>query len=204
MLLTIRPALTQAMHHFQADRAALARLAPSIELNRKGLAQLSEWLARHPDPTHVVGTDWQAKGVPTDIAQRVGHFPTLVAALELVGLAVTHKMRVDELAEVFFGLEKRLEMGWLGKLATQAAQTPWQRVAIAGALAELASNHRRLTAQLANKNAKGKRQTVAQWAAAQGAKLGGYDALLAEWRAAGTVDLAMLMLANERLSALSA
>ena len=45
---------------------------------------------------------------------------------------------------------------------------------------------------------------VTLWATQNAAKLERYDTLIAEGRAAGTVDLAMLLLANERLGAMSA
>ena len=71
-------------------------------------------------------------------------------------------------------------------------------------LEELASHHRRLTAQLAARKSTGKTQSVTYWAVQNKAALERYDAMLAEWRPVGAVDLAMLLLANERLSALTA
>ena len=203
MLLSIRSALAKAMQHAQTNADATAHLATSIETNRKGLAQLGFWLETHA-ADNSIGADWQSQGVPLDIARRVANFPILVGALDLINLAAKHKRAVEDLAEIFFGLEKRLEIGWLSRVVAQPAQTPWQRDAISTALAALAANHRRLTAQLVAKKIKGKTLAIVDWVGVNAASLERYDALLAEWRATNTVDLAMLMLANERLSALSA
>jgi glutamate dehydrogenase len=212
MLLTMQQSVTQVMWRLLSDREALERLQPSIETNRKGLLQLGEWLTKRPsalDPTTRATTDWLSLGVPPDLAQRMTSIPILVTAIDLIGLAAKHTMRVTDMASIFFDFEKRLEINWLSRLGSQSAmQTPWQREATASALTELADNHRRLTAQLASRKAKGKdggkAQDVASWATHHAAKLASYDAMLVEWRAAGSVDLAMLLLANEKLGALSA
>jgi glutamate dehydrogenase len=209
MLMTVHAALTRAMDLLIGDKSRLANLSVAIDTNRKGLAELGDWLAKHaeaPDANaHRTEMDWRAEGVPADLARSAAMFPVLVSAFGLTALASRTKGRIAELAAIFFGFEKRLEIGWLCRLGTQSsAQTPWQREAAATALEDLADNHRRLTAQLAASKVKGKTQSVAQWADHHSTALDRYDAMLAEWRAAGTVDLAMLLLANERLSALSA
>ena len=68
---------------------------------------------------------------------------------------------------------------------------------------KLATTHRTLTAEIVAKKLKGKQHNLVAWEAQNAAKLERYDAMLAEGRATGAVDLAMLLLANERLSELS-
>jgi len=203
LLAVIHNALIQAMGRLLTHREELEHLSTSIDSNRKGLSQLGEWLARHGGAS--TGTEAFAQSVPADLIQRVTLFPVLVGALDMISLAAKNKMKVGDLAAIFFGFEKRLEIGWLSRLPVPATpHTPWQREAAMAALEELAQNHRRLTAQLAAKKAKGKSLDISHWAAQNAAKLERYDAMLTEWRAAGVVDLAMLLLANEKLSALSA
>ena len=216
LLITVGDALLEAMDRILADKNALMHLAPAIEANRNGLDQLGEWVARHAalldESIHQAESDLTSKGVPAALSRRVSHFPVLVSAFDLIGFANKNKGRISDLASIFFALEKRLDIGWLSKgVVPLASQTSWQREAVGAALEDLASHHRRLTAQLANKKAKSKTesktngaQDVATWATHQAAKLERYDALLAEGRAAGVVDLAMLLLANARLNAVSA
>ncbi|MDR3425384.1 MAG: NAD-glutamate dehydrogenase [Alphaproteobacteria bacterium] len=201
MLIAVHTALMQAIEGMLANPKALADLANGIAAGRKGLAQLGDRLSRDP-ATHSAEKEWQNAGAPQDLAQRLALLPTLVGAFDLIGLAAKNKMRVGDLAALFFGLEARLEIGWLKRLPPLSAQTSWQREAAQRALAELSAHHHRLTAQMASR--KGKAQGVAVWAAQNAPSLERYDALLSEGRAAGTVDLAMLMLVNERLRSLSA
>ena len=154
---------------------------------------------------HHAESEWHKEGVPANVATQAAIFPVLVEAVDLLKLASKTKTPVGDLAALYFGFEKRLGIGWLNKPALSAAtQTPWQRAATNSALRVLAANHHRLTAQLASRKAKGKMPDVTQWATQNTAKLERYDALLAEGRAAGVVDLAMLLLANARLNAVSA
>jgi glutamate dehydrogenase len=209
MLLVVHTATLRAMDRLIVEREQLAKLSVAIEASRKGLAQLGDWMRTHAHALDAnvrrVETDWRAEGVPDDLARRVALFPVLVSAFGLTMLAAKTKVPIGDLAAIFFDFEKRLEIGWLGRLTSQSvAQTPWQREAAAAALEELASNHRRLTAQLAARKDKSKAQNVAHWAAQNAPALERYDAMLTEWRAVGAVDLAMLLLANETLSALSA
>jgi NAD-specific glutamate dehydrogenase len=213
MLTVVHSALTAAMRRLLQESAVEGDLSAAVEANRKGLAQLSECLVKNPAiidvHTHRLEMDWRAEGVPEDLACRAALVPVLVSAFGLTELAAKTKLRMSDLAAIFFGFEKRLNISWLGRLATVAtAQTPWQREAASVALEELAANHRRLTAQLAMKQVKskagGKEQSLDSWVAAHHVALDRYDAMLAEWHAAGVVDLAMLLLANERLHALSA
>jgi NAD-specific glutamate dehydrogenase len=201
------------MRRLLQERAVEGDLSAAVDVNRKGLAQLGDYLAQNPTiidaNTHRLEMDWRAEGAPEDLARRAALVPVLVSAFGLTELGAKTKLRMSDLAAIFFGFERRLNICWLGRLATvSTAQTPWQREAAAVALEELAANHRRLTAQLAMKKAKskagGKEQSLDAWAAAHHVALDRYDAMLAEWHAAGVVDLAMLLLANERLSALSA
>jgi NAD-specific glutamate dehydrogenase len=140
--------------------------------------------------------------VPEELARRVAHFPTLVSAFDLVALSAKTKASVGDLAAIFFRVEKRLDIGWLSRLTP--GTKVWERAAAQAALDELAEHHRRLTAQLAVKRGKAGQDVVDAWVHRNVEALERYDAMLAAGRAVGAVDLAMLLLANERLKALSA
>jgi glutamate dehydrogenase len=205
MILTVHAALIDAMKRILANKSMTAHLASSIDANRKGLAQLGDWLMHHSASldtqfTHTINV-WCEQGVPEALARRVAHFPTLVSAFDLVALSAKTKTPIGNLAAIFFTVGKRLHIGWLGRLAS--GSKPWQREAAQTALDELASHHRRLTAMLAAKRAKaGKEDVVDAWVQQNAALLESYDAMLAAGHAAGAVDLAMLLLANQRLGAL--
>jgi glutamate dehydrogenase len=206
MLLTIRSALMSIMEQSLSNKEALSNLSVGIRDTLKGLLELNEWLNKDPnapDARNRVGMDWQNNGVDGSLAQAVARLPVLGGAIDLIRLSAKNKLRVGEMAALFFGLEKRLGIDWLGRLALSAAQTSWQRAASATALSALAVNHRRLTSQLAARQAKGAKVEVSAWAELHAKKMARYDALMTEWKLAGTVDLAMLILANEQLESLS-
>jgi glutamate dehydrogenase len=203
MLIAVQTALARAMERLRAERDALARLDSSVEVYRFGVAQLGDWLSRAPDKN-----DAEKGGLfenaPKVLEKRLNLLPAQVRALDLIGLAAKSKKPIADLAAIFFGFEKRLDIGWLSQLAAQKTQTPWHREAIAKACETLAEHHRRLTAQSAAKKTANGLQTVAEWADRNAEKLKSYDALLSDGRAAGPPDLALLLLANGQLDEMSA
>ncbi|MDE1901341.1 MAG: NAD-glutamate dehydrogenase [Alphaproteobacteria bacterium] len=211
--LTVRVALVQAMRRLMADKNGPTHLDAAIRARRSGVAQLADWLGanRTASEDYLLRTvaTWREQGVPESLARRVARFPILAGAIDLVDLAGKVKMPMGDLAGLFFGLEKRLDLAWLARLTVSpTGQTPWQRDAAVAALGELSGHHRRLTSQLAARMGKGRKANplaaIDAWAEQYAAVLTPYDAMLAEWRATGGVDLAMLLLANARLATLSA
>jgi glutamate dehydrogenase len=195
VLVAVQGALEKAMEKLRDDNAALAHLEPSIGAYRKGLSELSLQLDVDEAPREFF------EGVPRDVAHKVAILPSLVRAFDLVALAGRGKAPLMDLAEIFFGLNKRLDLAWLASLESQKGQMPWHREAIISACRELAGLHGRLTAHLAAHKGPGK-NAVETWARANAERLKSYDMLLAESRAANRVDLAALLLANEKLRAL--
>jgi glutamate dehydrogenase len=209
MLLTIRAALNAAVYWFLTEIDVPTGLAPVIAAYSEGVKQLSEWLAKadpasSDDRVARRATDWAAQDVPAALARRVASLPALVPALDLTRLAQQSGGNLFDVADVFFGLDKRLGLDWLTRQAhTSSAQTPWQREAVFAALAELAAIHRRLVAAIIGSGKNKKRATpqerLERWLERNAAKLDSYDAQLQEWRGVGNVDLAMLTLAARRV-----
>jgi glutamate dehydrogenase len=204
MLISIRAALALGMRRLVTNREALAHLESSIKTYRGGVEQLNDWLAQTPDAdAGDAEKEERFESVPKALAQRVTRLSTLVGALDLINLANKGKTPIGDLAAIFFGLGKRLEIGWLSRLAAQKAQTARQREVVAMASEKLAVHHRRLTAHIAAKKVKGGRLTVDVWALQNTDKLKHYDAILSKCHASDAdADLAMLLLADERLSEL--
>lgn len=184
-------ALGHAMERLAAAPAALNNLGPAIDLYRKGLDSLSRKLAFAPLPA-----DFPAQNVPEPLLKAVSALPAYVEAFDVIGMAAKNKTGVSDLASVFYGLDKQLEIGWLCRNA-QTGQTSWQNEATALAKEKLAAHLRRLTSLLA-----AKKMTLDKWKAQNALALERYDAVLAEGRAAGTIDLALLLLADQRLNEL--
>ena len=131
--------------------------------------------------------------------------PLLGTALDLTRLAEQSNVGMDQAAEIFFGLGKRLGFDWLSERARAfVADTPWQREAVAVILDDLAASQRDLTALVIGKPGK-KAKTgsgLTDWLAGNTRRIERYDALLNEWRGVGAVDVAMLTLASRQATAL--
>ncbi len=197
-------ALGRAMERLAANPENLEKLVPAIALYKKGLEPLGKEFARAPDAALGLAVkDMRAAGVPEVLAKTVLGLPFLVDSVDVIALSAKSNRPVSELAALFYALDRRLEIGALCRLA-QNGQTPWQNEATALVREKLALHLRRLTAGLASRKGQGAPLTVEAWAAQNAARLERYDAVLAEARVAGGVDLALLLLANERLNELSA
>jgi glutamate dehydrogenase len=205
MLISIRSALALAMERLQSDREALAHLDASIKTYRKGLEHLVGWLSGAKDlGLKAFEKDDRLDGVPETLAKRVNLLSVLVGASDLIDLGGKGKVPLADLAAIFFGLGKRLDIDRLTRLAIQKTRTPREHEAAISICKKLGAHHRRLTAQMAAKKARGQRQTVEAWVLQNAEALKNYDALISESRITGVVDLPMLLLADERLCELSA
>jgi glutamate dehydrogenase len=202
MLIAVRAAQAQAVGRLLTSRDALSQLNASIKSYGKGVEKLTAWFAKAEAGS---ATDIAFQGVPKVLAQRISSLSELVGALDLVGLADKAQMPISDLAAIYFGLGKRLEIGWLCQTAMKGAQTLRQREVTGMVCEKLTAHHRRLTAQVATKKVKGSRLTITTWLEQGGEKLKHYDAVVSRCRAAdGAVDLAVLLMADERLSEISA
>lgn len=208
MHLILRRAMSKAVYWLLTEIDLPGSCAPIIDAYGKGLQHLAVWLKKRPaiiDPSAVAcETKWVAAGVPEGLARQVASLPMLMPAFDVTRLAQQSGGSLENVAEVFFDLGKRLALDWLMQQGgPNLAQMPWQREAMASAFGELAAIHRSLAASIIgkDKNKKGSSPTdkLADWIEHNQVKLGGYDAQIQEWRGTGTIDLAMLILAAKRL-----
>ncbi len=211
MQLVIRRTLSDTIGWLLTEIELPANFGATIATYSKGVEQLKAWLQKNP--AHVVAsstqieTEWVSAGVPAELARQTALLPALLPAFDLTRLAGQSGGTVESVADIYFELANRLGFDWLlvNAQATAAAQTPWQREAMASALAELASIQRKLVANIVGKGKGGKATPEAklqQWLSGNQDKLGRYDVQLQEWRTAGVVDLAMLTLAASCLNQL--
>ncbi len=204
MHVAVRAALAKAMGRLMSNRDALTHLDSSIKGYVKNIEKLNAWLGKNAKGA-ALGTEETFKEAPEELAARINNVQSLAGALDIVGLAQTDKTSISDLADLFFGLGARLEIGWLTQTAFQKAQNLKQREVIGMVSEKLSAHHRRLTAHLASRKAKSATEKIENWSKQNADKLKHYDAIIARSRAAnGGVDIATLLLADERLSELAA
>jgi len=143
----------------------------------------------------------EASGIPARLAHRVANIGVMSAALDIVRLARTGRA-VDEVARVYFGLGARFGLDRLRAAgASIAAETPWQKAAVAALVDDL-FNYQSVIASRVIAEADGARDPVDAWLTARPRVVERIDQTMTDFRAAASVDLAMLTVASRQLRAL--
>ncbi|MGE0093971.1 MAG: NAD-glutamate dehydrogenase [Alphaproteobacteria bacterium] len=145
-------------------------------------------------------------GVPEDLARRVACLEEMGSACDLVRISRLTQQRIETAAEVYFALGARLGFEWLRAAArAMTTETAWQKSAVDAVIDDLRAQQVDLTVKAlgeggADASAKA---SVEAWLANRARALKRVDALLAEFRAAPAVDMAMLTVASRRLRTLA-
>jgi glutamate dehydrogenase len=143
----------------------------------------------------------EADGIPERLAYRVASLGVMSAALDIVRIARGGRA-VDDVARVYFGLGARFGLDRLRAAAASiAAETPWQKAAVAAVLDDL-FNYQSILASRVIAESDGSREPVDAWLASRPRVVERVDQTMNDVRAAQTVDLAMLTVASRQLRAL--
>ena len=184
--------------------AAIDNFAPGIEILAKGLKNLvSKSRAKIVNQSAAVYTD---QGVPKALAHRVASLGVLVSALDIVEAARANKLAVEDVAGIYFELGDRLGFEWLRNCARVfAAETHWQRQAVAAIIDDLYGEQRVLTgAVLAAKGRAKLSAAVDKWIGANQSRVDRNQRLIEDLRKTDIQDLAMLTVANRQFRVLAA
>ncbi|MFQ5955660.1 MAG: NAD-glutamate dehydrogenase domain-containing protein, partial [Kiloniellales bacterium] len=164
---------------------------------------LSEWDAAAVDKR--AGAFVQ-EGVPKALARRVASLEVMPSACDLVRIARASKLKVVDVGRIYFSVGARFGIDWLRRAAaTVAAESHWQKLAIQAVVEELFSHQSELTTRVLDTNAGAESAgdgLLDDWLAGREAAVNRADALMGELRGAGTIDLAMLAVANRQLRAM--
>jgi glutamate dehydrogenase len=146
-------------------------------------------------------SELEATGIPAALAQRVASLGVMAAALDIVRLTRAGRP-VDEVARVYFGVGARFGLDRLRAAgASIAADTPWQKAAVAAMVDDL-FNYQSILASRVISETNGARDPVDVWLASRTRVVDRIDQTMTDFRAASTVDLAMLTVASRQLRAL--
>src|SRR5205085_12416825 len=143
----------------------------------------------------------EASGIPAPLAARVASLGVMSAALDIVRLTRAGRP-VEDVARVYFGLGARFGLDRLRSAgASIAAETPWQKAAVAVVVDDL-FNYQSILASRVIRETDGARDPVDVWLAARQRVVERIDQTMTDVRAAATIDLAMLTVASRQLRAL--
>ena len=143
-------------------------------------------------------------GVPAALAREIAHLDPLYSGCDIVRIATESKRAVEDAARVYFALGHRLGLDWLRRsAAVLPAETEWQGMAAAAVVDDLYAQQGELTLRILREAGRA-RDPVERWRQANRRGVDRAESVLAELRAAGTPDLAMLTVANREIGGLLA
>jgi glutamate dehydrogenase len=147
------------------------------------------------------------KGAPEDLASRVAALEFACAALDLVRIAEPRKLDVAAAARVYFAIGARLGLDWLRAQALAAvAGGRWSKLAFRALMDEIDAIQAGLAGAViaeAEGSAGDAGAAIDAWAAKRQAPAKRARDVIADIRATGGVDLAMLAVAARQLRALA-
>lgn len=143
-------------------------------------------------------------GVPADLARRIALLPLLPPATDLVRMAAATGTALDAVAARYFAVGERFGLAWLRAQAeTIAAPGHWARLALAAIIDELYEHQRLLAEGVAATDGTTPDAAIAAWMAKRPQAVERTKALLAELRAAASIDLPMLAVASRQFRTLT-
>ena len=140
-------------------------------------------------------------GVPEGVAYRIASLGVMGAALDIVRLSRTGRP-VEDVAKVYFSVGARFGLDRLRTAgASIAAETPWQKAAVAAVVDDL-FHYQSILASRVLTESDSARDPLEKWLATRPREVERIDQMMTDFRAAQTVDLAMLTVASRQLRGL--
>jgi glutamate dehydrogenase len=188
---------------FLRDGAAVRDLAGTVARHKAGLAALAETLESVLPPGRRDNLEREAArlrtdGVPADLAGDIARLNNLAQAPAIAEIAQAAGQAVPEAARVFFQIGERLGIDDLhGRGTAIAAADPYDRLAIAQALGQLAAAQAAFTHEALQCDGSG------AWIAARGDRLLRVEQMLADAVRDGALTVSRLVVAVGALSDLA-
>jgi glutamate dehydrogenase len=140
-------------------------------------------------------------GIPQSLAHRVASLGVMSAAMDIIRIAREGRV-VDDVARIYFGLGARFGLDRVrAAAASLSAETPWQKAAVASAIDDLFSYQSTLASRVIGES-NGSADPVDAWLASRPRIVERVDQTMTDFRAAQTVDLAIVTVATRQLRAL--
>jgi glutamate dehydrogenase len=183
--------LAHRREDLQVDRAVAEFRRGTRELESVIGEVLTGAVRKHFDTVLKENTD---AGVPTELAERVASLDAHNAALDIVELATTHRVRVPDAARTYFEVGARIGLDWLSaQIERLPVDGQWQAVARTGLRDSAGTIHRRAAERVLALSKEGRAETrVNAWADAVGEDLARWQRTLTDMRASGASDFATL------------
>ena len=144
-------------------------------------------------------------GIPDSLARRVASLDVMTSAMDIIRISRSDAAHgVRDVARVYFGVGERFALDRLRSASQNvSAETPWQKSALSALIDDLFS-YQSVLASRVIRESNGNRgaDPVENWLAQRPRVVERVDQTMHDFRAATTVDLAMLTVASRQLRAL--
>lgn len=184
-------------------------ITESVNTYQPGIERLSQIVSEaagesDQEPLTTIPAQLMEKGVPEDLATRIGVLPALNPGLDIVEVANAKQLPVELVARVYFQLGEKLRLRWL---RTQIEVLPvdgqWHAQARGALRGELYRRHRQLTAAVLDRGVEetaGK--AVSRWMKAHQDEVNHVKRMFADMRTLDVLDFATLSVAIRSLEQL--
>jgi glutamate dehydrogenase len=180
-------------------------LKPGVDALRKALESI--WSDEVATYVKRQAEAYQKNGVPAKLAFDVASLYRLAAANDINAIAETTKLAIPQAARLYYLVGERFGLGALrARTENFATVSHWDKLAVSAAIEELFSQQRTI-AQRVMAAAKGKvspEKAIEAWVADNKGRIERFDQVFAEVKAADSLSLSMLTVANRQLSAMTA
>jgi glutamate dehydrogenase len=171
-----------------------------------GIAELRKNLAELVPHDMKTGIDQReltgvTDGLPKPLAQQIALMPTLMSACDIIRIAHDTNVDLETVTSTYFAAGHHFQLDWLRQQARfMASNSPWDAEATAGLIDQLYNSQAGLTAHIL-KESKGKKSKdiAEQWFTEHHTQLVQVEPIIAQLQRVGTIDLPMLVIAEQRL-----
>ena len=144
----------------------------------------------------------QIDGLPKAMAHQIAIMPTLASACDIIRTANANNTDLLETAQIYFEIGEKFNMDWLRTQARYiTADNRWEADAISGLLDLLYSCQAGLTDRVLHDvpAAKNNSSRATAWFEDNNSRVSQFEPLFEQLRVAGSIDLPMLITAEQRL-----
>jgi len=143
-------------------------------------------------------------GLPKDLAHQIALMPVLSSACDIIRIAVEQKSDLLQTARIYFEVGEHFHMDWLRQQARYLpSDDHWHAEATSGLVDQLYGVQASLTVRILRDTDAADKKATTAWMAKQDSAVQRLDTLFTDLRRAGTVDLPMLIIAEQRLKNLA-
>jgi len=211
MLLTINKLVERATLWFLRNIEPPLDIGANISAYMKGIGELATGMEKILSDKALTDLDDRARpftseGVPEDLARQVAGLILLAPACDIVRVADEFKLKVAEVARLYFAVGSRFSLGWMrGSAERFAIENHWQKLAMTALIDDLYQHQAYLTRSVLGISTKIKDidEVIGQWVEAHPVRVERTDQLIGEMHGSDTMDFSMLAVASRQLRTLT-